>query len=150
MEIEFKDLKEYLDDIVAEDYAEYTINKVSKDLSGAEYQISIEKFISDRVIQKIEKYNQNIINQSTKSDKKISPINISGNGLELIEYISIDCSNDNGFWKSDTEIKIDKDSKVILNGKKTKEYWNGKINSIDKPLRMKIRNICGDENIYIL
>ena len=150
VEIEFKDLKEYLDDIVAEDYAEYTINKVSKDLSGAEYQISIEKFISDRVIQKIEKYNQNIINQSTKSDKKISPINISGNGLELIEYISIDCSNDNGFWKSDTEIKIDKDSKVILNGKKTKEYWNGKINSIDKPLRMKIRNICGDENIYIL
>ena len=150
VEIEFKDLKEYLDDIVAEDYAEYTINKVSKDLSGAEYQISIEKFISDRVIQKIEKYNQNIINQSTKSDKKISTINISGNGLELIEYISIDCSNDNGFWKSDTEIKIDKDSKVILNGKKTKEYWNGKINSIDKPLRMKIRNICGDENIYIL
>ena len=150
VEIEFKDLKEYLDDIVAEDYAEYTINKVSKDLSGAEYQISIEKFISDRVIQKIEKYNQNIINQSTKSDKKISPINISGNGLELIEYISLDCSNDNGFWKSDIEIKIDKDSKVILNGKNTKEYWNGKINSVDKPLRMKIRNICGDENIYIL
>ena len=150
VEIEFKDLKEYLDDIVAEDYAEYTINKVSKDLSGAEYQISIEKFISDRVIQKIEKYNQNIINQSAKSDKKISTINISDNGLELIEYISLDCSNDNGFWKSDTEIKIDKDSKVILNGKKTKEYWNGKINSIDKPLRMKIRNICGDENIYIL
>lgn len=150
VEIEFKDLKEYLDDIVAEDYAEYTINKVSKDLSGAEYEISIEKFISDRVIQKIEKYNQNIINQSAKSDKKISTINISDNGLELIEYISLDCSNDNGFWKSDTEIKIDKDSKVILNGKKTKEYWNGKINSIDKPLRMKIRNICGDENIYIL
>ncbi|MEI0491754.1 site-specific DNA-methyltransferase [Brachyspira intermedia] len=150
VEIEFKDLKEYLDDIVAEDYAEYTINKVSKDLSGTEYQISIKKFISDRVIQKIEKYNQNIINQSAKSDKKISTINISDNGLELIEYISLDCSNDNGFWKSDIEIKIDKDSKVILNGKNTKEYWNGKINSVDKPLRMKIRNICGDENIYVL
>lgn len=150
IDIEFKDLKEYLDDIVAEDYTEYSINKVAKDLSGIQYQISIEKFISDRIIQKIEKYNQNIINQSAKSDKKISPINISDNGLELIEYISLDCSNNNGLWNSDTEIKIDKDNQVILDGKNTKEYWNGKIYSIKKPLRMKIRNICGDENIYVL
>lgn len=150
IDIEFKDLKEYLDDIVADDYTEYSINKVAKDLSGIQYQISIEKFISDRIIQKIEKYNQNIINQSAKSDKKISPINISDNGLELIEYISLDCSNNNGLWNSDTEIKIDKDNQVILDGKNTKEYWNGKIYSIKKPLRMKIRNICGDENIYVL
>lgn len=150
IDIEFKDLKEYLDDIVAEDYTEYSINKVAKDLSGIQYQISIEKFISDRIIQKIEKYNQNIINQSAKSDKKISPINISDNGLELIEYISLDCGNNNGLWNSDTEIKIDKDNQVILDGKNTKEYWNGKIYSIKKPLRMKIRNICGDENIYVL
>jgi len=36
---------------------------------------------------------------------------------------------------------------VIRNGKKTKEFWDGKILFEKKPLRMKIRNIAGDETI---
>jgi len=39
---------------------------------------------------------------------------------------------------------------VILNGKKTKEFWNAKIVSENKPLRMKIRNIAGDESVIII
>ena len=53
-----------------------------------------------------------------------------------------------GCWKSDSEIKIDKNSFVIFNGDKTKEFWNGKIHFTQKPLRVKIRNICGDETIW--
>ena len=34
------------------------------------------------------------------------------------------------------------------NGIKTKEFWDGKISCEKTPLRLKIRNICGDETIW--
>lgn len=60
--------------------------------------------------------------------------------LELIEYLSVDCK-----WNSDSEIKIDKLGYVTRNGVKTKEFWEGTIRSGKQPLRLKIRNIRGDE-----
>ena len=36
---------------------------------------------------------------------------------------------------------------VIKNGEKSKEFWNGKITTTEKPLRIKVRNISGDEII---
>jgi adenine-specific DNA-methyltransferase len=36
---------------------------------------------------------------------------------------------------------------VIKDGIKTKEFWDGKIISDKKPLRIKVRNISGDETI---
>ena len=77
--------------------------------------------------------------------KPFKPIEVSDDGLELIEYLSLDCSNTQGEWHSDSEIKIDKNGYVIRNGEKTKEFWDGTIYGEKKPLRLKIRNICGDE-----
>ena len=31
---------------------------------------------------------------------------------------------------------------------KTKEFWDCRITSDNKPLRIKIRNICGDETVW--
>ena len=53
-----------------------------------------------------------------------------------------------GEWHSDSEIKIDKLGYVIRNGVKTKDFWDGAITSEQKPLRLKIRNICGDETVW--
>jgi adenine-specific DNA-methyltransferase len=89
-------------------------------------------------------------NGNGKKKKPFTPIEISKNGLELIELVSLDCTNVVGVWKSDTELKIDKNGHVILNGQKTKEFWNGKIVSAKKPLRMKVRNIAGDESVIKL
>ncbi len=80
--------------------------------------------------------------------KAFAPIEISDEGLELIEFLSLDCSAAEGEWHSDSEIKIDKLGYVICNGEKTKEFWDGTIRSDAKPLRLKIRNICGDETIW--
>ncbi|MDI9356265.1 MAG: hypothetical protein QM536_04460, partial [Chitinophagaceae bacterium] len=82
--------------------------------------------------------------------KKFVPIEISETGLELIEMISLDCSNKEGIWTSDYEIKMDKNGYVIKNGQKTKEFWDGTISSEKTPLRMKVRNIAGDETEIIL
>ena len=81
---------------------------------------------------------------------KIKYIEVSEEGLELIEMISLDCTSDKGIWHSDEEIKIDKLGYVIENGVKTKKFWNGKIKFVKKPLRIKIRNISGDESIHII
>jgi len=168
VKIELRDLKVILDDVVINDEVEY---KIQQTKTG--YEIEFISFVSDRLIQKIDAYNQKktlnfskngLFNQNElenehngddengngKNKKPFVPIEISDRGLDLIELISLDCSDSDGIWKSDTELKIDKNGFVILNGKKTKEFWNGKIASEIKPLRMKIRNIAGDESIILI
>ncbi|MGI6752609.1 MAG: DNA methyltransferase [Anaerovoracaceae bacterium] len=146
--IELRDLKDILDDVVVEDYAEFTCEQVQETLIP-EYKITINQFMSDRVNQKIDEYNQkSFANSSDKSPYK--PIVISNEGLELIEFLSLDCTADSGEWHSDTEIKIDKLGYITLDGVKTKDFWDGSIKSEKKPLRLKIRNICGDETVWVV
>ena len=145
VEIELRDLKTILDDVIVEDYAEYHVAETDGDLIDR-YAVTIDRFMSDRVCAKILEYN----NKCLMNDKKktFTPIQISDEGLEMIEYLSLDCENSEGEWCSSSEIKIDKNSFVILNGEKTKDFWDGTIKSEKKPLRLKIRNICGDETIW--
>ena len=138
------EVSELLDEVKIEDYIEYHLEQKEQG-----YELEITQFLSDRVNQKIKAYNEKKAAQSIKNGKTFTPISISKNGLECIEYISIDCENAdrNTTWKSSSEIKITKNSFVIKNGVKTKEFWNGKITSSKKPLRLKVRNICGDESV---
>jgi len=172
VKIVLRDLKEILDEVVINDIIEFEVK---------ENEIEFIKFISDRLMQKIDEYNQKkglngkkaeqlTISENGEEEndennddengyngdgepeektkkKKFVPIEISDNGLELIEMISLDCSNSKGIWKSDYEIKIDKNGYLAINGKKSKDFWNGKISFEKKPLRMKVRNIAGDETI---
>lgn len=142
IEVELKDLKNLLHEIVIEDIVEFNTTKTKEG-----YEIEITKFISDRLIQKINEFNQKGNLQSLTKGKKFEPISISEEGLELIELISLDCENSEGQWHSSTEIKIDKLGYMIKDGVKTKEFWDGKICSKKKPLRIKVRNISGDETI---
>lgn len=146
VEIELRDLKTILDDVIIGDYAEFHCEENAETLLGG-YALTIDKFVSDRVLSKIAEFNQKAaLNSSEK--KPYKPIIVSDDGLELIEFISVDCTSSEGEWHSDSEIKIDKLGYVIKNGIKAKEFWNGKIFCEKKPLRLKIRNICGDETVW--
>lgn len=146
IEIELRDLKTILDDVIIGDYAEFHAEETHDDLFGG-YAVTIDKFISDRVLSKIAEFNQKaLLNSSAK--KLYNPIEISEDGLELIEFLSVDCTATEGEWHSDSEIKIDKNGFVVVNGNKTKDFWDGSIRSENKPLRLKIRNICGDETVW--
>lgn len=138
IEIELKDLKEILDETVISDIMEYHIENNS---------LIVDKFISDRLIEKINEYNEKMNLQMLATGKKAKHIEISDEGLELIEMISLDCTSKEGIWHSDEEIKIDKLGYVINKGVKTKDLWNGKILFDKKPIRIKVRNIAGDESI---
>ena len=144
VEIELRDLKTVLDDVVIDDEAEFHVEECQENLFGG-YRVVIDRFFSDRVLQKIDEYNQKgILNPGKKGFR---PIEISDEGLELIEYLSVDCT-DNDVWHSDSEIKIDKLGYVIRNGVKTKEFWDCAIYCEKQPKYLKIRNICGDETIW--
>ena len=145
VEIELRDLKAVLDDVVIGDYAEFHAEEIHEDLFGG-WRVTVDKFLSDRVMGKIEEYNWK--GQLNAGKKGFKPIEISDEGLELIEFLSLDCTAAAGEWHSDSEIKIDKLGYVIRNGSKTKIFWDGSITSDTKPLRLKIRNICGDETVW--
>ena len=134
----FKDLKELIDLIVSPDVVEYTV----KEQTG-KYLITFDRFISDALIQKINEFNA----KKTASQKKVE---ISEEGLELIEFISVDCTNTDGVWVSDHEIKIDKNGYLIVNGVPTKQFWDGTVTVSKKPLRIRVRNIAGDEEVVTI
>ena len=146
VEIELRDLKIILDDVIIGDCAEFHCEENAETLFGG-YALTIDKFVSDRVLSKITEFNQEAARNSSEK-KPYKPIIISDDGLELIEFISVDSTSSEGEWHSDSEIKIDKLGYVIKNGTKTKEFWDGKISCEKKPLRLKIRNICGDETVW--
>ncbi len=141
IEIEFRDLKQLLSEVVIGDEVDYEIK---------DNEVGIKHFASDRVQQKIDAYNDKLEAQAIKKQEEYKPLTISDEGLELIEFISLDCANREGSWISDSEIKVEKNNYVTINGEKTKTYWDGKIAFTKKPLRMKIRNICGDETIIVI
>lgn len=160
IEVELRDLKQVLDNVVVEDYAEWEVSETQNNLFKG-WKVEITQFHSDRVNRKIADVNLkgeqqvaqfNLKNQNKGKEKKFNPITLSDEGIETIEWISLDCSTSdkNAPWHSDSEIKIDKLGYVVKHGTKTTEFWNACIYCDQKPLRMKIRNICGDETIYVL
>jgi adenine-specific DNA-methyltransferase len=160
IEIEFQDLKPLLDNFIMADDARWTLAETSNNMFKV-WQVTIDIFHCDRVLKKINEYNlktQEQMIQATDDEKKnktFTPMSISTEGLECIEWISLDCTsaNEQDEWHSDIELKIEQDSHVRYNnGDKSQNYWDGTICTLDerKPLRMKIRNICGDETIYVL
>ena len=137
-------MKDILDDVVLADHAEFRCEETEEGFFKG-YTVILDRFVSDRVLGKIMEYN----NKARMNAKKtFRPIQISEEGLELIEFLSLDCTSSDGEWHSDSEIKIDKLGYVIRNGEKTKAFWDGTVQSERRPCRIKIRNICGDETIW--
>jgi adenine-specific DNA-methyltransferase len=152
-EFVFRDLKDVLDMTVTDDQAVFSIEKV-----GKKHLVNIQSFASETIQNRINEYLQkkfkktvNNLDGMETSESVTDKIRISEQGLELIEMVSMDCTHSNGDkWQSDSEIKIDgKTSYLIVNGVKTKTYWDGSIECDKQPNRIKIRNIAGDETVFV-
>lgn len=158
IEFELRDLKQVLDEVVMEDEAEWTLDEAKNPLGmSMGWTLTMKAFHSDRVDRKVHDFNEIGAQQANKkraNGKKanFTKLKISDEGLETIEWLSLDCTNADktATWHSDIEIRIEKTGTVTVNGTKTADYWDGTITSEEKPLRLKIRNICGDETIFVL
>ena len=156
IEIELRDLKQVLDEVVVEDEAEWELTEIHDNLFNG-WKVELKSFHSDRVKRKIDEVNfkgeQQALQAIAKGkEKPFKPIEISDEGLETIEWVSLDCTkaDKQSPWHSDAEIKIDKLGYVIRNGVKTQDIWDATIRCDEKPKRMKIRNICGDETVFVM
>lgn len=145
VEIELRDLKDVLDDVVVNDIATWKLEEnATGDLLNP-WKLTVERFSSDRVLQKIDEYNQ----RGTANPGKggFRPLYISDEGLETLEAVAADCTNTEGPFHADRDLRIDKLGYVILDGHKKNVFWNGTLSLPAKPLRIRFRNICGDETV---
>ncbi|RRR67012.1 MAG: site-specific DNA-methyltransferase [Candidatus Viridilinea halotolerans] len=162
VDVDLRDLKTVLHEVVLNDEVAYTLSA-----TDGLWRVAITRFASDRLAQRIAAHNQKLrLNAGKKKTAQmalaeaaadadaapanVAPLAISEEGLELIELIALDCASAEGVWQSDAEIKIDKKGYVIRNGVKTKDFWDGALTSPQKPLRLKIRNIAGDETVVAI
>ena len=152
VEVELRDLKGVLDSVVAEDDAEFEVAEVRAEDGGAGcWRVAIRRFFSDRVRRRVEEFNGRG-EQARRGGKAFRPITLSEEGLETIELVSLDCTSADPAdpWHSDAEIFIDRLGYARRDGVETKAFWDGTIASGRRPLRLKVRNICGDETVYQL
>ena len=132
IEVELRDLKNVLDNVVIEDEAEFDVKEVQPEGEAFKvWQVSLNRFFSDRVNKKIEEFNLKGQQQALKSGKAFKPITLSEEGLETIEFLSLDCTSadPSSPWRSDSEILIDRLGYVRKNGIDTKTFWDGTITS---------------------
>lgn len=145
--IELRDLKEILDDVVVNDEAEWTLEETAPgtgDLVNP-WLLTVTRFSSDRVRQKIEEYNQR--GDANPGKKGFTPIRLSEEGLETLEAVAADCTSSDGPFHADRDLKLDKLGRVILDGTKTDDFWDATLTLPSKPHRLRFRNICGDESV---
>ena len=156
IEFELRDLKQVLDEVVMEDEVEWTLEQAQDGLLMG-WRVTIKSFHSDHVRRKVEDFNQKgfqqYLNKSANGkESAYQRINLSNEGLECVEWLSLDCiqAGKDAPWHSDVEIKIEKAGTVTQDGHKTATLWDGTIFSEQKPLRLKVRSICGDETVVDL
>lgn len=142
IEIELRDLKPLLAEAVCEDEVTFSLSEGGDSLL-TKWRCSIDSFTSDRLEGKISEYNMKGVLQGSK--KSFKPIVVSEDGLELIECVSLDCTAADGPWHADAEVYIAPTGHVIKDGRATDELWDGSVSSEDRPLRLRVRNIAGDE-----
>jgi adenine-specific DNA-methyltransferase len=158
IEFELRDLKQVLDQVVLEDKAEWTLSEAKNALGmPIGWLVTMKSFHSNHVKRKVYEFNMKGEQQTLKKKAdgkktKFVPISLSDEGLETIEWLSVDCTTaeKTAPWHSDTEIQIEKDGTMTINGKKTTDCWDGTLLADNKPLRLKVRNICGDETVFEL
>lgn len=150
--VELRDMKPLLDNVVIDDEAHWHVEETKEGLIGG-WRVTIDDFFSDRVDMKIKDFNlRGQAQAATGKKRRFTPITLSPQGLEMIEMVSLDCHNApaDAPWHSDEEILVSPEGRVRRNGIATTGLWDGTITSQLKPLRMKIRNVCGDETVFTL
>lgn len=99
IEFELRDLKQVLDEVVMEDEAEWDLQE-AKDPLGLSmgWKLQMKSFHSDRVAKKVHDFNEKGVLQTNKKrasgkSANFSKIKLSDEGLETIEWASVDCVN---------------------------------------------------------
>jgi len=124
-------LEEKADLLLGEDTAEISMVK-----ENGKYKVEIKQYFSPYLKTKIDDFNAMRKATAFKKQQEYKPLELSENGLEMLESVQFDTTLKKGLWTSNLNLedKADVKSKV-----------KGTYNLDTDKFEIKIRNIAGDE-----
>ena len=151
--VELRDLKPLLADLVLGDELQARVEPVEAvaPVGAGGFVVVVEHYHSDYLARKLDEAQQKMALQpsavrgKSASTKTSAPQGLSEDGLECIEWLSVDCTQAVGAWHSAAEARIDAKNRLWLNGQKQSSAWNGRLHCATRPLRLRVRNVAGDE-----
>lgn len=148
--VELRDLKPLLGDVVLNDECVARVEPPS--LEQPLYKVMVERYHSDYLAGKLAEVVAKKVLQpgamasaAGKAKAAALPVGLSADGLECIEWLSLDCTAAEGPWTSAAEAKIDVKNRLILNGVRQSAKWDGTLLCASAPKRLRVRNVAGDE-----
>ena len=156
--VELRDIKPLLGDVVLNDECTARVERVAvptgaagKPASGA-FRVVVQRYHSDYLAGKLlEAVSKKQLQPSAmtsaagKAKAAALPVGLSADGLECIEWLSVDCTASEGPWTSAAEAKIDAKNRLTLNGVRQAAKWDGSLLCAVAPKRLRVRNVAGDE-----
>lgn len=148
IDVEFRDLRPYLEQAILHDDADWELTEDSEGLMKG-WRLRLIAFRSDRLVKTVEELNTKASLQPSAKGRQA--IALSDNGLEGVEWMGVDARAE-GPWQSAAEVRIEPSGTVTRNDEKTKERWDATLfcEGPDRPRRLKIRSILGDETMFNL
>lgn len=153
--VELRDLKPLLGDVVLND--ECTARVEPPTPNQPLHKVVVEHYHSDYLAGKLAEVTAKKVLQPSamasaagKAKAAALPVGLSADGLECIEWLSLDCTAAEGPWTSAAEAKIDVKNRLILGGVRQSTPWDGTLLCADAPKRLRVRNVAGDEVTVIL
>lgn len=148
--VELRDLKPLLGDVVLNDECVARVEPPTPE--QAQYKVVVERYHSDYLAGKLAEVTAKKVLQPSamtsaagKAKAAALPVGLSADGLECIEWLSVDCTAAEGPWTSAAEAKIDVKNRLILNGVRQVAKWDGTLLCASAPKRLRVRNVAGDE-----
>lgn len=143
--VELRDLKPLLGDVVLGDELQARVEPVN----GDGYRVVVERYHSDYLARKLTEVTMKKALQPTALRDQAAtaalPVGLSVDGLECIEWLSVDCSAAEGAWTSSAEAKVDVKNRLTVNGVRQPHKWDGSLLCQNLPKRLRVRNVAGDE-----
>ena len=143
--VELRDLKPLLGDVVLGDELQARVEPVN----GDGYRVVVERYHSDYLARKLTEVTMKKALQPTALRDQAAtaalPAGLSVDGLECIEWLSVDCAAAEGAWTSSAEAKVDVKNRLTVNGVRQPHKWDGSLLCQNQPKRLRVRNVAGDE-----
>jgi adenine-specific DNA-methyltransferase len=153
--VELRDLKPLLGDVVLNDECVALVEPPTP--AQPKFKVVVQRYHSDylagklaEVVAKKQLQPSAMTGAAGKSKAAALPVGLSADGLECIEWLSVDCTALEGSWRSAAEAKIDVKNRLVLNGVRQTTKWDGTLLCADAPKRLRVRNVAGDEVTVIL
>ena len=146
--VEFVDLKPFLEQAILQDDADWELTEDTEGLLKG-WRLRLNAFRSDRLVKRVEEENGPAALQPSAKGRRA--IALSDEGLEGVEWVGVD-THAEGPWQSAAEVRIEPSGVVTRNGAKTKDRWDATLfcEGPDRPKRLRIRSVLGDETTFAL